>query len=532
MKKIRVPPRLIAILILGLLVGMGVFLILKATPEGLGLSDDSIAYIAGARSMLAGHGYREAWLASNEPVTHFPPGFSSVLAFFGLFGLDPLRGTRFVNALLFGMNAGMLGILAWRMTPSLVSGLVLAALFITSSEMFQVHAVAMSEPLFIFLSLLSFWMFDLYFERPPSSVGRGIAGEWWWLVACAIFAGWAYLTRYAGLALAATFIVAICVLRSNWRKRLTSIGIFLAGFLPWALGWAIRNRLVAGNATNRTFAWHPIISENLTIGRRVVSEFLIPVEAWRREVYKQPGVIEVAIIIILGIVLIWTLFKAWKYISKPRQASALERGGKESREVVSFTVGLYIFAYLASIVASMLMFDAATKFKLRILSPVFVGLLILLVAFGIWMRNKYRGVVVIATIIVLGFSVYKQTVTIQNWSKSGLGYASFQWYDSDAMAYLRELPDDVAIYTNEPAAVYLYVGRGTRVLPYRYDAVTAQEHTGFDESVASMQAEINEGRAVLALFDGGDNVARDVDAIVNGLHLTHKSQGDSIYTAP
>ena len=31
--------------------------------------------------------------------------------------------------------------------------------------MFQVHAVAMSEPLFIFLSLLSFWMFDLYFER-------------------------------------------------------------------------------------------------------------------------------------------------------------------------------------------------------------------------------------------------------------------------------------------------------------------------------------------------------------------------------
>ena len=169
--------------------------------------------------------------------------------------------------LLFGLNAGMLGILAWRMTPSLTSGLVLAALFIASSEMLQVHAVAMSEPLFIFLSLLSFWMFDLYFERPPSSVGRGVAGEWWWLVACATFAGWAYLTRYAGLALAATFIVAISILRTNWRKRFTSIGIFLAGFLPWALGWAIRNRIVAGNATNRTFAWHPITSENLTVGR-------------------------------------------------------------------------------------------------------------------------------------------------------------------------------------------------------------------------------------------------------------------------
>jgi len=179
----------------------------------------------------------------------------------------------------------------------------------------------------------------------------------------------------------------------------------------------------------------------------------------------------------------------------------------------------------------MLMFDAATKFKLRILSPVFVGLLILLVAFGIWMRNKRRILVVIATIVVLVFSAYKQTVTIQNWSKSGLGYASFQWYDSDAMAYLRELPASIMIYTNEPGAVYLYVGRGTRVLPYRYDGVTAQERPGFDESVALMQNEIDDGRAVLALFDDGDNVAKDVDAIIKGLHLAHKSQGDSIYTS-
>jgi len=311
----RVSPRLISVLLLGLLIAIGTFLILKATPEGLGLSDDSIAYVAGARSLIAGHGYREAWLASNEPVTHFPPGFSSVLAFLGLFGLDPLRGTRLVNALLFGFNAGLLGILVWRMTPSLLAGLVIAALFITNGEMLQVHAVAMSEPLFIFLSLLSFWMFDLYFERPPSSIGKGHAGEWWWLVTCGAFAGLAYLTRYAGLALAATFIVALLVLRSNWRKRLTSIGIFLGGFLPWAVGWAIRNQLVAGNATNRTFAWHGITSENLLTGRYVVSEFLIPVELWRRIVYRQTGIIEVLIVVILGSVLVWVAVKAWKYLS-------------------------------------------------------------------------------------------------------------------------------------------------------------------------------------------------------------------------
>lgn len=530
---IRLPisPRLASLLTLFLLAVAGTFLVLKATPEGLHLSDDSIAYIAGARSMLAGDGYREAWLASNEPTTHFPPGFSSVLAFFGLFGLDPLRGTRFVNALLFGLNTGLLGILVWRMTPSLTAGLVIAALFVTNGDMLQVHTAAMSEPLFIFLSLCAFWNFDLYFERPPSSVGRGIAGEWWWLVACAAFAGMAYLTRYAGLALVATFIVAICVLRTSWRKRFTSIGVFLAGFLPFAVGWALRNRIVAESGTNRVFVWHPITGENIKLGFYTFSNFLIPVESWRKALAKPAFIFEGLIIIVLGAVLVWTLFKAWKYISKPRQASALERGGKESREVISFTTGLYIFAYLASIVASMTMFDAATKFKLRILSPVFVGLLILVVALGIWLRKNYRPYVAVVLVIVLGLSIYKQSNTFAHWSQGGLGYASFQWYDSEAIAYLRELPDDVQIYTNEPAAVYLYVGRGANVLPDRFDTATAQVRSGFNEGVVQMHDKINSDQAVMAIFDGGDNFANDINILTNGLHLAFKGQGDSIYTA-
>jgi len=522
--------RLASFLSLIVLVITGVFLILRATPEGLGLSDDSIAYIAGARSLLAGDGYREAWLATNQPVTHFPPGFSSLLTFVGLFGLDPLRGARFVNALLFGLNAGLLGILAWRMTPSLTAGVVLAALFVLNGDMLQVHTVAMSEPLFIFLSLLAFWMFDLYFERPPSSVGRGVAGEWWWLFACGVFAGMAYLTRYSGLALVAAFLVAICVLRSNWRKRFTSIGIFLAGFLPWAMAWTIRNRIVADNVTNRAFAWHPITAENLKVGLRVFTDFLVPVASWYKAVVKEPGLMEAMAIVILSAILVWVSAKAWKTISKPRQASELERGGKESREVITFTTALYLFAYLASIVASMTMFDAATKFKLRILSPVFVCLLILLVYAGIWLRKKNFRLVFLLTFVFLGFSFYKQSIVVGAWSRSGLGYASFQWYDSEAMAFLRKLSDDVMIFTNEPGAVYLYTGRGAYVLPSGYDSARAEIFDGFEDGVTRMQTEINAGNAVLAIFDHGENISDDAPALSAGLYLAHKSAGDFIYT--
>lgn len=528
----RFNPRIASLLTLFLISVFGTLLVLKATPEGLGLSDDSIAYIAGARSMLAGNGYREAWLASNQPVTHFPPGFSSVLAFFGLFGLDPLRGTRFVNALLFGINAGILGILVWRMTPSLTAGLVIAALFVASGDMLQVHTFAMSEPLFIFLTLLSLWNFDLYFERPPSTVGKSIVGEWWWLVTAGAFAGMAYLTRYAGLALAATFIAALLVLRTSWHKRFTSIGIFLGGFLPFMFGWAFRNRLVAENVTNRTFVWHPITAENLKIGLRTFSEFFIPIEPWRREIFKQTGIVEVMIVIVLGAVFIWTLRQTWIYMTRSPRFPHGHRSDREAREVISFTTGLYIFAYLASIVASMTMFDAATKFKLRILVPVFVSLLILLVAFGIWMRKKYRPLVIAVTILAFALSIYKQSVTFAHWSQGGLGYASFQWYDSDAMGYLRDLPEGVSIYTNEPAAVYLYTGRGAKVLPTHYDSATTQERTGYEESLLAVRNDVLQDKAVVALFDGYDNVSSDIEAMAEVLHLGYKGQGDVIYTKP
>lgn len=178
----------------------------------------------------------------------------------------------------------------------------------------------------------------------------------------------------------------------------------------------------------------------------------------------------------------------------------------------------------------MTIFDAATKFKLRILSPAFVCLLILLVYLGIWFRNKRRATVILVTFILLFFAFYKQFITVNEWSKGGLGYASFQWYDSEAMAYLRELPEDVKIYTNEPGAVYLYAGRGCYVLPDRFDSATAQVRTGFEEGVITMQNEINAGQAVLALFDGGDNVLADAPVLIEGLHLAHKSAGDEIYT--
>jgi len=488
-------------------------MVLRATPEGLTLSDDSIAYIAGARSMLAGQGYREAWLASNGPVTHFPPAYPAVLAFMGWFGLDPLRGARLLAALLFGFNTALLGILGWRMTRWLPAGLMLSLLFVLNDSLLRLHASALSEPMFIFLTLLAFWMFDLYHERDS---------HWLWLVACGTVVGISYLTRYAGLALAATFMVTLLVLHSTWRRRLISLGIFTASLVPWIAGWATRNALIGGTTTNRVPVWHPITQSNLDTAWRTLAGFLLPAEAWRQAAVRAHWVLP-AILFLIGLGIgAWIMF---------RLRQIRNSGDPKRQEVLSLLNGLFIFGYLASILAAMFLFDASTKFKLRILAPPYVSLMVLAVALGAWVWKRNRALVIALAAAIVALSAFGQLNVLGELMKGGQGYASFKWYDSEAMAFLRLLPDEVAIYTNEPGAVYLHTGRPAYVLPDRVDPVTAAERPGFDSGLAELQREVNSGRAVLALFSGGDLPAADGAALSSGLFLVHKSGGAEIYGA-
>lgn len=508
-----------SLLTLGLLAALGVFLILYATPQGLGLSDDSIAYIAGARSMLSGEGYREAWLASNGPVTHFPPAFPSVLAFIGLSGLDPVRGARFINALLFGANTFLLGWIGWRMTRSQVAGILLALLFVLNASLLRVHAVAMSEPLYLFFSLVAFLLFEYYIDRKQIR----------WLVLTGCAAGLAYLTRYAGLALFATFLLAVIILRETWLVRLKRSLVYTVSFLPWAAAWAIRNKLVADNATNRTLVYHPLSAENVRTGIYNFSEFLIPLETWRRSLVNTSNLFLILVSAIFLIILIWVIYKGLNRFLRPET---------QMPEVLSFTSGLYVFAYFASILSSMMLFDASTKFKLRINSPIYVSLLILMVWLGFWLWGKrnvwLRGLVIgFAGCLVL-LSINESFGVIRQLHKGGQGYASFQWYDSQAMDFISELPEGTRIYTNQPGPVYLYTDRPSYVLPDLIDPVTGLPREGFEEGVQFVQADVLSGDAVLALFKFGSE-SEDVQStylqLADGLYLAHDSHGDKIYTA-
>ncbi|MBE0670751.1 MAG: phospholipid carrier-dependent glycosyltransferase [Anaerolineales bacterium] len=517
---------LASFIILGLLAVLGTFFVLYATPQGLALSDDSIAYIAGARSILSGNGYHAIWLASNKPVTHFPPGFSTILAVIGLSGLDPLRGTRFVNSLLFGANTFLLGCIGWRMTRSRLASILLALLFLFNASMFRVHVAAMSEPLYIFFSLVAFITFAQYFaaQKDIRTENSNI-----WIILTGIFTALAYLTRYAGLALLATFLLALILLHSTWRRRLTSAGIFIAGFLPLVVAWGIRNKLAANNATNRTLVYHPITEENINTGIYNFAEFLAPIDAWRRVLIRIPNLVLIILFITLIVLLVWVVTKGLKKFFQP---------SSDTPEILSFTSTLYIFGYLASIVSSMLLFDASTKFKLRINAPIYVSLLIMLVFFIHWAWQKravyWQGLSAMIAIFIFAVSAYGMSASVTQLRKGGQGYASFVWFDSEAMAFLRNLPEGTRIYSNQAGPVYLYTGRSGYVLPDLVDPVTGLPREGYEDGVASLKQDVLSGSAVLALFKFGSE-SEDVQSIyiqlADGLYLAHNTRGDKIYTA-
>jgi 4-amino-4-deoxy-L-arabinose transferase-like glycosyltransferase len=506
---------------LGLLAVAGGWLLFYATPQGLGLNDDSIAYIAGARSLLSGQGYREIWLISAGPVTHFPPGFPSALAFFSLVtGIDPLRAARLLNGLLFGLNTFLMGWLALRMTKSRIIGLLTALLFLLTPSLLRIHSNAMSEALYVFFTLVTFLLLDVYFSPHPLPLSRWERGwgegRWPLLLAAGLITSFAFLTRYAALALLATGIVVLFILHNEWRKRLASAGIYLAGFVPFVLAWMIRNRIVGGTVTNREIGWHPITETNARMGIRTFSEFLVPISNWQLSLIKVSGLFEgILIVLVLGL-LVWTLKVGLPRFFQPEK--------NPRPEVISFLNGLYFFGYFLALIATMTFFDPATKFQLRIISPMLVSL-VLLLAFGLktvsgWGAGKWIALGL--AVVLFAVSAVGMGQSLTDLRRGGQVYANERWYDAPAIAELRKLPADVVIHSNQPGVIYLYVGRPGALLPKD------------EQSARDLQAEVLAGKAVIVIFkDANADEATQAyyEALGQGLRVG-KYNGDVIYSAP
>jgi hypothetical protein len=510
----------LALILIGL---AGCNALLRSTPYGLGLINDSASYVDGANNLLKGLGYvRTSGDSGFKPITNYPPVFSILLVPLRLFGLDIFQSGRYLITFLFGVDILFVGLLIYRISRSFVFALIGALLLAYSDSFLEVYAYLLSEPLFITFMLLAFYLLSIYFEKRR---GR-------WLFYSGVVLGIASLTRYVGLSVVISFALALLFLEPNWRYILTvqengsferislswrrfssneaslpikEIAILLASSLPLILLWMVYTFFVNGGLGNRSLIWHPINPSDLYEAMKHNFDWLAP----RRLVLTHPDTNVIfhafSLLLIPGLVFgilgeIW-----WRFKSKREQSLRMV----ESE--TAFVLALHILVYILFLVISISLFDASTPLNYRIMSVAIIPLIVLFVGALAWIwqagarsKNAAGWAARLATglfCIVLVYSGVKDgTIAINNLSQDGLGFAQRSLTSSEAIQLIRQMPP-ITIFTNKPPIILLLTGKASMITPTSIDPVKAQARDDFLNQIETIHTEVRNGQAVLVLFD-------------------------------
>ena len=479
---------------LGLLLMMGVFGVFfmrYLTPSGHGLVNDSVGYINGARNILAGDGYSRTkgdW--TTDPITHFPPMFSIVLAFFGLTGLDPFRGARFVNLLLFGANIIMVGVLSFKLTSSRFFSVLAALLFLFSEPFLRIHSFALSEPLFLFLSFVVFWLLSKHLERPG----------WFWIAGVGLISSMAFLTRYVGASLYVTACLCVLAFRQKWAARLKDWLVFLVSSVPPVAAWIIRGVIVSGDVANRRMIWHPVDQEKIGEGLTNFWGWLLPE---REALFESLYIVLLAAFLLLLIALaaaaVLVVIRRWRY----GHFEGEMEGEEWHIEPALFSV--HALAYISVLVFAMSFFDASTRFEHRMLVPFNVCILFLVVGLLAYLWRRPARAVKVGVVIVcvlLAFSIAEDSVDVARVLRSGgQGFAGGAWRNSEVMKAVRYLPEDRRIFSNRITATYLLADRPSFVIPYQTIVVTGEIAKGYWGSIEIDRNLVMSGEAFIVIFN-------------------------------
>ena len=433
-------------------------LVLTVTdPPGPGLDPDALQYLGAAASVVADGEYNvplDGWASADttEPLTHFPPGYPTVLAIPVRLGMEPAQAARLVDATSAFVTASTVVLLVTLATSPLVGAAFGVALFAMRS-MYIVHASVLSEPLYLACMALVLAAMVL---APPRPLRAGIP------------AGIAVMTRYAGLSIVGAIGLWALMQPGRWGDRIRRAGIAIAPALLLQVVWMVRTKAVAEVSDIRKIAIYGNWGNTLALGGTTLMSWLVPDPAADTEPLAHRALFTVAAAIVIvtltAIGMWWMRCRASAEPTEGRMASRLSRA-----------TALLLACYAGLVVASRLLADPGIPFDERILAP---ALLLLMVLIALGLASWWRGTrLVIARVVVAialvswwyaGFSATRVTASFaMSW---GSDFAGQQWRDSEVLAWARREGTHAPLYSNWPAAVYFYLKRPSHELPYLKEA--------------------------------------------------------------
>jgi 4-amino-4-deoxy-L-arabinose transferase-like glycosyltransferase len=186
---------------------------------------DNAVYLALARSLLAGEGYRDLYAPGAPAHVQFPPGFPALLAAGLALGLRAWAGIKLV--VVAASAAAVALTWAWaRRRGGPRAALAAAFLVAVSPGVLELSHWELSD--------VPFWALTMAALLGWERLGRGRTRR---LVFASLATAAAYLTRSAGLPL-----LGAAALWLAWRRRWKQLGLYLLATVPPAAAWWLWTR--------------------------------------------------------------------------------------------------------------------------------------------------------------------------------------------------------------------------------------------------------------------------------------------------
>jgi 4-amino-4-deoxy-L-arabinose transferase-like glycosyltransferase len=479
------------LLILAVITLIGIIVVLTATNWGIGASPDSVVYIGGARSIILNMGFSMITVGGGaEPITHHAPFYPLLLASTVSMNIDPVIGARWINALLFGLNILVVGIILRSVSIENEVDIywisIVGSLFMLAAPiMLEIHVMAWTEPLFLFLGFSGLVLLAIYLQNSS----RG------YLILSGLMISLAFLTRYAGIALILSGVVGILLISSTSIKDRIKAAVFftVVSSLPGTL-WILRNMQTGGTATSRELSFHPI-------GTAQIGSAVTTISSWILVPTSAPIWIKLGAILSLIALFIYLFVKA-RRISSIGDMSI----GLVNIPAIIKLLAVFCVVYVSFLVFSISFFDANTPLDSRILSPLYVsGLLIIMYLVRESLPQfaqvpAFRVPFALFGFFVLASYLWNSSTLILDGYQNGIGFNSLAWNSSAILDEVEKLPEDITIYTNAPEAIYFHFNRPAASIPRKVVSTTQQVNQNYLSDLAEMRDLVEQGRGVVLYF--------------------------------
>jgi hypothetical protein len=367
-------------------------LLFFATPRGLGMSPDSVAYLRAAKDFLSGN-----WL--NSFTSQWPPLYPTLIILISKpLGLTATEGARLFQALLYSANfLALYQLIRTYSSHKALSSILFAGLLGLQGVITYIYFYAWTEPLFILIILLDLIILRRLLSPIKNSGTAALLNAT--LICLAICA---VSTRYIGLTVAILNGLIVALYYQGQRlQRLTIATTHVLLPLLFIIPWLRYRSVFQDGNTDRSFAYHGLSLDTVysglgTLGRWVIPNHLPAGHYGGTYLHATLGVTLLLFVFVCSILCL--LFY---------------NGQKTERKFISLVshtapITLFIAIYFCAILFFIVFVDKKIPLDNRILAPIFLPVFVFLISLSASVSNRIVGFILSAYLLVVLIFFYPE----------------------------------------------------------------------------------------------------------------------------